>query len=836
MNRPPTWLAAALTSLTILGCSDSGSAPEGPDKEAGSLAPTSNTVLLAGAPEDFAEFLNWAENKLRVVPAPQPLPTQAKLSSAQWPIIRLADHVFDDAVKRSTWAPRDHRPRPLAEIGPFRADDAASRFFAVRDAPAATPDGKASIKLIMGGFNVQCEELGRIDLEVTAPFGKHVTLKWAKAGEIPLPINSNSKKVLIPLLTDGLSEWGGKLSTIELISDGKGDGVVEVHKLRFMSKTDSYPAAIAQQRVRVHSEIQSAIYAHSPAEIRYGNVSLPEGAKLSVSIAAESAKPDPVTFEVLVEFDGASESVLRETIEPGQSWKPVAASLEKWAGKTVAVILKSDCPIPETAALWGNPEIYQPVQDPPFVVVYLIDTLAAGHINLYGHGRPTMPVLSALGNQGAWFPQMVSNSPRTVESVADLMLSMTTERHGVHHNLNPAPVELVSLADAMRAAGFATASFVTNVYAGPRQNMDQGFDTFVDKIGFWWSDDAELADRTVPLDDTMKWIDAHADRPRFMYVHTAEPHAPYTPPEGNRGKFDPDYTGPFAGNYRDPKQPNKPSFQQARNPRDIQHIAALYDEEINYADARLGQFLVGLRERGLLDKVSIFITADHGEEFLQHGAWEHGLNLHNEQTRVPLVASGPLVGNAGRVDAPAATVDIMPTILDLCGLPVPYELEGRSLAPRLRGQGGGEGDKRTIYGSNYNYYGATGNIEFYALEGGRWKLMFGARPRPMSGGGPTSHFALFDVQNDPTERHNAVSEQQEVSRRMIGELIAWRARQHPYVTSGVSTGAVTDPKQIEQLSGLGYIGGSDEVAEPVDGVELLPTSQPVSSGDEASQP
>src|SRR5690606_550229 len=149
------------------------------------------------------------------------------------------------------------------------------------------------------------------------------------------------------------------------------------------------------------------------------------------------------------------------------------------------------------------------------------------------------------------------------------------------------------------------------------------------------------------------------------------------------------------------------------------------------------------------DRVNLFVTSDHGEEFLQHGAFEHGLNMHNEQTRVPLVACGPLVGAAGRIDTPASIVDIMPTVPDLPELPAPYALQGASLAPLLRSQPAGALAERTIFGSNHNYVASTGNVEYYAIEAGRWKLLCSDRPRPTSPGGPGSRFALFDLVADP---------------------------------------------------------------------------------------
>ncbi len=809
-----------LLILLVPGCDRQAATPDG----------TGRTVVaqpapdpLADAPEDFGELLTWAEARLQQIPDAVPLPASPNLSRDVWPVIRLADPTgFRRATRESPWQPRELEPTALAEIGPFKASDGPSRTFNLQRAPAATADGREGVRLIMGGFRLERSEVGIIDLELLIPFGRKCTLKWGKAGEIPILISSNDKPFRVRLLTDGLAEWRGPLKSIQLITDGvenEGDvRGIEIRQIRFLSQAHAYPFGVERKRVRVGVALKDAIYTHSPASVTFQNLEPPAGAVLVASLAAEGSG-DPVTFRVHVRRDGQQETVLEETITPGEPWRDVRVALDNEAGLT-DVILETACAQPETVAFWGNPEIFRPDPDAPLVVLYLVDTLCSEHLDLYGFGRETAPFIAALGKKGAWFQQMMSNSPRTVESIPDMMLSMTTERHGVHHNLTPAPIQLVTLADALHAAGFATSAYVTNVYAGPRANMDQGFTTFVDKIAYHWTEDRAFADRTIPLEETLAWIDANADRPRFLYIHTAEPHAPYTPPEGFRGQFDNSYDGPFDGTYGN-RTANKPHFHQARRKRDLQHIVALYNEEIRYADAQIGRFLAGLRERDLVERLNIFITADHGEEFYQHGAFEHGLNMHNEQTRVPLVVAGPLIPQQGKLDTPAALVDIMPTVLDLFGLQVPYPLEGRSLVPALRARRGGpaadqpapeaeDWSGRLIVGSNHNYRGRANHVEFYATRGATWKLIHGARPIPIQPGGPTARFGLFRIDSDPHERQNVIAEHPDIAREMIGELLAWRQGQRPYNVDETAGAAVQDPDQIRQLEAMGYLGDQQE--------------------------
>jgi len=210
----------------------------------------------------------------------------------------------------------------------------------------------------------------------------------------------------------------------------------------------------------------------------------------------------------------------------------------------------------------------------------------------------------------------------------------------------------------------------------------------------------------------------------------------------------------------------------------------------------------------LLERADFLVTSDHGEEFLQHNDWEHGRNLHNEETRIPLVAFGPSFARRGRVEVPVQLLDVMPTVLDMFDLPTPYELHGESLMPILRA--GTAGDRpetlrhRKIYGSNHNYRIEYKVLEYSVIEDGRWKLVLGAAPTGMYRGGPKSRFMLFDVSGDPRERLNAVYVRQDISRRLIEDVIRWRSAQHVYMP-GRRGPTLIDSEHMRQLKAMGYV-------------------------------
>ncbi len=807
-------LAAGLVGLGALlagGC----------ERQAASGRSDNQPDVLASAPRSWPELLRWAGRKLDGALPTVPIPDQPRMPGPRWPVDRLAAaRRLAQARARIDWRPRRAALRPLVELRNLRSDQSSTRVASgVRR--KFTPDGRDALVMAVGGFSVRRERVGAIELELRVPFGRHFVLQWGKAGQIVVPVRTHDGPFAVTIPTDGFAEWHGPLNKLLLIADGTGAGVLEVRRLAFLPHSDAFPEPFGPARVNLGDEIRSAIYMHSsadgPARLTFRRLRVPPRGRFSfgLGVLRPAEGSAHAMMRVRVGGPGQSKVLFEQRVDADGAWHDARIELGNAAGGRVDLTLEVEAPS-GTVVFWGNPTVYQPVEEAPVVVIYLIDTVAAGHVSLYGYGRRTMPRLAQFAAGGVWFAQAFSNSPRTIESIPDLLFSMPTERHGVDHNLTPAPPGLVSLAEILRDAGFATVSFCTNVNAGPRQGMDQGFETFFDRIGYWWTH----VDRTVPLEEADRWLAWHADRPMFLYVHTAEPHAPYTPPAGYAGRFDADYRGRFDGTY-DRRRGFHRIRDRRRQARDVQHIEALYDEEILYADARFGMFLDLLAERGLKDRAWVFVVSDHGEAFLEHGVWEHGLDLHGEQTRIPLVTAGPMVRARGRVDVPVQLMDVMPTILDALDLPQPYPLDGMSLMPLLAGSRS-EGDavlrRRYLFGSNHNYRATQQRIEYYTIEDGRWKLLFSARPYAASDG-VKSRFSLYDLSRDPGERRNLIAEQRDVARRLLEVLLRWRLGQRPYAhEAGPATFGAGESRSLQAM---GYVGGT-----PVEPAARRPEGEP----------
>jgi len=764
------------------------------------------------APSDWDDFESWVIDEIQTIRTPQPLPENPVLAEPRLPCVRL-DRILHEAEIDCVWMPgaADDDRRPLT-LGPFRSDSPNSQFTAGKRFDRQFGWG---LQMRVSGLGVRAEEVGRLRLRLLAPYGEHIDLRWSQGGLARLPVSRNDETLTLELATNGLTGWDGAVDYLIIRSDGYEDeGVFEIESIQFLGPENAFPRPAGDGRFSAGRERRSAIYAHCPAEITFQDMDVPPKGKLTVGLAAEiparssDASSAEVNFEIIVTHAGERETVLDRRVAAGGRWFDAAVPLAKWSGKKISLTLQNRSNRPSAIALWANPVIYEPTPAPPIMILYLIDTMGAKHCSLYGYERPTTPTLERLAARGVWFANMYANSPVTVTSVPDTQLSMPTERHGVYHASIKAPLELVSIADALSAAGFATASFITNANAGERQGMDQGFDEYYPQALFHWKEKNSL-DRSVPIEKVTDWFARHADRPAFAYIHTCEPHAPFTPPPGYKGRFDSDYDGPLDGTLD-----AKKGFFAAQTPREFEYIRALYDEECLFADARLGRFLDRMDGVGLGERLNIFVIADHGEELKEHDHWGHGIGLYNEVLRVPLTAAGPLITARGRRDIPANLYDVMPTILDLFDLPQPYELFGVSLRTLMQTDAGSApaelSPARTTFTSHHRHRG-RGQIEYAVIEASKWKLHY----RYMLGDEPSyptpTRFELYDLENDPDERENLIDQRRDVARRLMSKLTAYSRAQHPYAST---SGSVSfDADQLRDLQVLGYIETKEEQDE-----------------------
>ena len=379
----------------------------------------------------------------------------------------------------------------------------------------------------------------------------------------------------------------------------------------------------------------------------------------------------------------------------------------------------------------------------PHVLLISIDTLRADHLAAYGYSRETAPSLTRLAAEGARFANAYAQAPSTVPTHASLFTGRFPFQHGSYHVGLPVEASEVTLAEALRSAGYQTFAIASSVRFRGRTGFDQGYESYEVLDGV--EDGIRSA---LVTDRALAWLTrAGDDTPWFGFLHYFDPHNPYSPPDAYRTLWHEGLSQP------EPEQTTKYIFFH----RDAEHtvppdvldwMRALYDGEIRHLDVHLERLFDGLRRpRGR--PVLVVVTSDHGEEFKEHGGLAHaGGRLHEELLRVPLFVWWPGRVQAGLViEAPAQTVDVMPTLLELAGVAAPPGLVGESRAEALLGATTPAAEHTIVAEAGPNRWAVTAD-----LAAGRFKLVSneGAQRLYDLGADPGGHIDV--VAERPQER------------------------------------------------------------------------------------
>jgi arylsulfatase A-like enzyme len=414
---------------------------------------------------------------------------------------------------------------------------------------------------------------------------------------------------------------------------------------------------------RIHDVVRASLPATPPSRLRLVT-DVPRGGRLALAagIPGRHHAQPAVEFVVKVRQRGRETVVLSRLVDPvnraaDRAWVPLEADLSKYAGRGMEIILETrgfDTTDALDRAFWGTPVITTVGnRGAPLVIVYLVDTLRADHLPLYGYGRNTGPGLERFARDAVVFDQAIAPSSWTKPSVASLFTSLLPGEHHCGQFYAPLDLSFVTLAEGLREGGYVTGAVVANpLILAKDAHFDQGFTYFAGP--------AEPQRAAQAVDAALAFLDTRQGLSTFLYVHTMDPHSPYAPPPPFDLRF-----GPHPAPGRAAAQPS--DYQE---PLDRDRIVAQYDGEVAYGDQEFGRFVDELKARKLFDRAMIVFLSDHGEEFLDHGDWMHGHTLFDELVRVPLVVKYPGNRHGGRrVDRQVQLVDILPTILKTQGLP-----------------------------------------------------------------------------------------------------------------------------------------------------------------------
>ena len=401
---------------------------------------------------------------------------------------------------------------------------------------------------------------------------------------------------------------------------------------------------------------------------------------------------------------------------------------------------------------------------PVNVLVITIDTLRADHVGSYGYRGADTPAMDALAARGLRFTRAATVAPLTLPAHSSLMTGTFPAFHGVRDNggfyLGD---DQVTLAEVLRARGYRTGGFVAAFVLDHRWGIAQGFERYADDFDLTkFRSDAGLDAVQHPgsevVSKAIQWLDSDVSTPFFAWVHLYEPHAPYEPPDDIRARFPATLVG-------------------------------AYDGEIATADIQVKRLLDHLAAAGRLDRTLVVLLGDHGESLGEHGEEQHGFFIYDADIRIPLIVAGPHVP-VRTIDDQVRIVDVMPTILELSGVPIPSTVQGRSLVSLAQGR---HEDLVALSETWYprHHYGWS---ELTSISDGRYHFI--AAPRR----------ELYDTQDDPGELHDLAAASparaDALERALQTTLANATAHRAPTAPQPV------DRDVEERLRSLGYVGSS----------------------------
>jgi arylsulfatase A-like enzyme len=459
------------------------------------------------------------------------------------------------------------------------------------------------------------------------------------------------------------------------------------------------------------------------------------------------------------------------------------------------------------------------MQGRPSLVLITVDCLRADHVGFMGYPRPTTPFLDTLANESVVVSTAIVAGAPTYYSFPAIFASRYPLDLG-RDVVGLAPGEN-SLASALKNAGYATAAFSAgNPYLSARFGYDQGFDIFRDflepvptsdsgaatngdlafttrlnrKLERWsqrspWLggiyDDLyfeycqRIANSRPDSLDTLRrypsadvlvneataWVSAVRDQPFFLWLHLMDPHAPYYPVEEALQLMGTNIT-PSRARYLNSYW-NRGNLAPSRLQRHRDKIVELYDAGVRWVDVQLTRLADSLSRLGLWDNCLFVFTADHGEEFLDHGGRFHSpARVTDELIRVPLLLRVPAQKPLRTGNAPFSLLNLAPTLLDALGVKAPSGFEGQSYWPYLRdGSSWGEPVITECVSTATNPFHRRDRLgpRILAARDKRFKLVWELA---------TEQELLFDLEQDPNECHPLPAHEGKDARQRL-MLRAW---------------------------------------------------------------
>jgi arylsulfatase A-like enzyme len=657
------------------------------------------------------------------------------------------------------------------------------------------------------------------------------TFPWLATTPI-LPVQEMNTYVLIP--DPGSPKRSSDIGRILIRPSDEPGRDFELESIRVVLRRE-HLAAIASgvSWQGLGGIYRKTLVSRSPEIIRF-DLELP-GGRPYLDLGVGTIEETPVTFRVALKSSGGSreeETQIEHTVTTPNRWEDSAVDLSRYAGRRVALSMKLDSGRASALGFWGSPVIRSRApDDSQGVVVIFADTLRRDHLNSYGYERSTAPALARMADEGTLFRNTVTQATWTKPSAASFFTSRYPTSHGVREWRDRVPATADILAELYRRAGYATFSFASNGYTGQATNLHQGFEVVHEPSSIAIEDRGKTS--RAGVDRLIDWMEAHRDVPFFAFMSLLDPHPPFKP----RAPYDTRWADP--AREREHERRTERVRTKIENPLlrhqglptidellaagvdpepFIAHLRDWYDGSIRGLDAEMGRLFDALRGLGLDRRTLVLFTSDHGEEFLEHGRTFHGHSVYGEQSLVPLILWQPGRIPSGKVvEEPVQTIDLMPTLIELAGLPRAEGMQGRSLGPLLSlaaetSTRAGDDYRRRLSELGWSHRAVITEQPLsrderhegasVAILDSGWKLVRHTIRSDRS----QPEYELFDFENDPLDQHDVARDHPDVLERLARALEAWRVRAEAekLESDGVGMEKI-DAEELRRLRALGYI-------------------------------
>jgi len=430
--------------------------------------------------------------------------------------------------------------------------------------------------------------------------------------------------------------------------------------------------------------------------------------------------------------------------------------------------------------------------------------------------RPVSPHIDRLAAEGVLFERCYSAASWTNPAFTSMFTGLSPEVHGCTHGGSGLSKRIPTLPEHFHRAGYFCAGVISNKNIGSKFGFGRGFDLYDDYTVFLEMDLTNLGGEVRPelnfslrdlvtggavtrrTKQVMSQIKKRG-KPFFLFIVYFDPHFDYVPPAPFDKKFDPGYKGSMDGRGIQAMQDHPPQGA------DLHHLVALYDGEIAYEDAQVGELVHALDEISPPGKTLTILVSDHGEAFGEHQKMTHGHSAYGEEIAVPMIWRWPGVLPKGlRVKEPVCSMDIAKTLLELIPSHALGRVQGRSLWPALRG---GHMPSRQPVLSQRAYGG--GHQVALTIGSRRLHARFAQSPAD-----DDARFELYDISDDPWEQRDIMRYHPVEQKKMTNVLCAmWlegtTLRAH-YLQGTENPQVTLTDEERRQLEGLGYVQGSTQ--------------------------